>query len=196
MIVELDVPGSIALRHASISAKGAGAVARADAQLRLSIKNVIQREVAKLAGVPHRVTHEFSTIPFMAMRASPEAIDALERLRADATAALVEALSDRAIFEGSTESALSATEALENVQGLLAQRHGMAAAEAPTAKKIHVVAERADEALRVLTGQAPDCGTDTPCTVHDVARWWGAWWVEQTGSANSVSLQQDATIGP
>lgn len=79
VIVELDVPASIALTHASIAAKGAGAVARADAQLRLSIKNVIQREVAKLAGMPHRVTHEFSTIPFMAMRASPEAIDALER---------------------------------------------------------------------------------------------------------------------
>ncbi|RME37400.1 MAG: hypothetical protein D6788_09540 [Planctomycetota bacterium] len=79
VIVEVDVPAYAALRQGSMLAKGSASVARADAQLATAIHDRVQAELAKLAGTAHVLRREFTTIPFVAMSVSREALDRLER---------------------------------------------------------------------------------------------------------------------
>jgi subtilisin family serine protease len=70
VIVALDVPSRAEGRLAS-----AGDVARQ----RVRIASAQDRALAVLAGTAHRVTRRFGSIPFVALEASPAALDALER---------------------------------------------------------------------------------------------------------------------
>ncbi len=78
VIVQLDVPDVRRLTADSIAATRRPAAAQIDARLSAAIDVVARRELAKLAGVEHRVNRTYSSIPFVALTVSAEALEALE----------------------------------------------------------------------------------------------------------------------
>lgn len=78
VIVELDVPNGRALTAKSIAATRRPGAAQADAQLAAAIDATTQRELAKLAGIQHKVNRTYRAIPFLALTVSERALTALE----------------------------------------------------------------------------------------------------------------------
>jgi len=78
VIVHVKVDGIAALTAASSGARTAPVAAQADARLAEAIAKGRRREVARLAGVPHEVTHTYKSIPFVTMRVPEQALQRLE----------------------------------------------------------------------------------------------------------------------
>jgi len=79
VIVEMAVPNYDRLATASRLAKGPGPIALSDGQLSAAIASIQQAELAKLAGTAHTVNRAFTTIPFVGLSVSEQALAVLER---------------------------------------------------------------------------------------------------------------------